>query len=452
MAEQNSTQPPSPPTIGLRSAVAVVVGNMIGASIYIALHFNASALPDAISILTVWVLGGLIAWCGAVSYGELAAALPGNGGEANYLSRIYHPSVGFLSGWVSLVAGFPGPIAVIALAFGKYFVAGYLPDMSEESAPVVARSIGLGVIALVAAFHLTTLKLTSSIHFVLTAVKYLLLAGLAVSAFVFAKEPQVAGFQPSQDTVRSFWSNAFFVQLYFALYAYSGWNAACYIAKEVRDPQKNVPRALFLGVGLVTVLYVGLNAGMLWLLPKQTLADNFEVAHVTAQTLFGENGSRFVTALICIGMVSAISAMIWAGSRVGQRLGTENPLLRPLAMENRHQIPAFSVIFQAVVAAILLLAFEKPDAILLYVELLLQVFLFLTVLGVFVLRRKQPDLPRPYKALGYPILPGIFLIWVVLTATQVLRMNHELAIKGLSTIIIGWLVWWFSKPVPARKR
>jgi APA family basic amino acid/polyamine antiporter len=452
MAEPPTSPLNQPSTIGLKSAVAVVVGNMIGASIYIALHFNASALPDAISILTVWVLGGLIAWCGAVSYGELAAALPGNGGEANYLSRIYHPGVGFLSGWVSLVAGFPGPIAVIALAFGKYFVAGYLPGISEETAPTVSRAIGLGVVGMVAAFHLTTLRLTSSIHFVLTAVKYVLLAGLAVSAFIFAKEPQTAIFRPTQDTVRSLWSNAFFVQLYFALYAYSGWNAACYIAKEVRDPQKNVPRALFLGVGLVTVLYVGLNAGMLWLLPKQTLADNLEIAHVTAQTLFGDNGSRFVTALICIGMVSAISAMIWAGSRVGQRLGSENPLLQPLAKVNSQQIPFISVIFQALIAAILLLAFENPGSILLYVEFLLQIFLFLTVLGVFVLRRKEPNLTRPYKALGYPIVPGIFLIWSVLTTAQVLRMNQELAIKGLSTIVIGWLVWWFSRPIVAKKR
>lgn len=436
-------------SIGLASAVAVVIGNMIGTSIYVSLGFQVVGLPSGFSILMVWTLGAFIAMLGALCYAELAGALPKSGGEYHFLNVAYPPTVSFLSGWISLIAGFPAPVAIGALALGQYLMHS-LTGLPTSGADMMVRGIAIGSIVIITAFHCLTLRTASRFHGLFTLLKISLILVLIVGAFTLAPSPQPVEWLPSARDFDPRVAQPFFTSLYFALYAYAGWNSACYIASEVREPSKNVPRALLLGIGIVFLLYVLLMAGFLYATPVMDLATSKgEAALVAAKAIFGENGARIVGISISIGLVSFISSMTWAGPRVGQRMGQDYDLLAPLSKTNAHGIPINSILLQSFVAIGFILLVPDLEKLTLYVELLLQVSLFLTVLSVIILRVKRPDLPRPVRCWGYPVTPILFLCWIAVAMSAFLQSNHNEAIGGLGTLVAGLLVRMLCKYKPS---
>ncbi len=386
-------------TVSTVTAAAIAVADMIGIGVFTSLGFQVQDIRSGFAVLLLWVVGGIAALCGALSYAELGAALPRSGGEYNFLSRIYGPAIGFVAGWVSATVGFAAPVALAAMAFGQYF-AGVVPG-----APPLA--LGLAAVWLVALVHLSGVRLGGTFHNTATALKLVLIAVLIVAGVVLGS-PQPISFAPSVADLHYISGAPFAVGLVFVMYAYSGWNAATYIAGEVRDPHKCLPRALVAATLIVLALYVGLNAVFLYTTPIAAMAGQIDVALIAGKHIFGEAGGRFVGALICLGLISSISAMTWIGPRVTMVMGEDNPMLRVFARRSDNGAPVIAILFQLGVTTLLLMT-RSFEAVLEFIQFSLTFCSFLAVLGVMVLRWRMPDLERPYRMWGYPFTPLIFL-------------------------------------------
>ncbi len=435
-----STPPTSPPTprpvlgVSLTTATAIVVANMIGTGVFTSLGFQVADIESGFSLLLVWILGGVFALCGALSYGELTAAMPRSGGEYHFLSRIYHPAVGFLSGWISLTVGFAAPVALAAMAFGRY-----ASRVVDGLSPV---AVSCGLVVLVTLAHLRDLRLGSAFQNLFTVFKLVLIL-VFIGASFGASNPRPIGFAPSTTDIDVVLSAPFAIALLFVMYSYSGWNASTYITDEVRDPAVTVPRSLVLGTVLVTVLYVGLNWSFLATAPIDDLAGKVEVGHVVAARIFGDAGGRLMSAMLCLALISSISAMTWAGPRVTQVMGQDLGAFRALARTNAAGIPRRAILLQTAIV-ILLLVTATFEQVLVYIQLTLTLSLALTVLGVFVLRWKQPDLPRPYKTWGYPVTPLLFLAIALFTLGYTLIERPVESLAGLLTVLAGLPIYLLS--------
>ena len=428
----------APQRVKWPAALAVVVGTMIGTGVYGSLGYQVAAVPSAFPVLLLWVLGGVLAAFGAVNYAELTAALPRSGGEYHLLSRVFHPAVGFLSGWTSLTVGFPAPIAVSAVFFANY-AASATGWVWFGSVQTTFYLLAAGIIVVMTALHLISVKASGFSQTLLTALKVLLVAGLALSGFL-VREPAAITFWPQPGDGALMLQPAFPVSLIFVLYAYSGWNAACYIAGEVEDPARTLPKVLIGGTAVVTLLYVALNAAFLRSTPISAMSGQADVGFVAAQHIFGENGARLVAGLIAAGLVSSISGLLWAGPRVAQAMGQDHDLLAPLALTTRRGVPWVAVLFHGGFALVLLFAANVPQ-ILTATEFSLQLVLVLTVYGVVHLRLKEPALPRPYRAWGYPWSTFLFLAAMVYVLAYILQNRHRESLWGLGNLLAAFCVY-----------
>jgi APA family basic amino acid/polyamine antiporter len=428
------------PTVSATTATAIAIADMIGIGVFTSLGFQIQDIPSAFSLIMLWIVGGIVALCGALSYAELAAAFPRSGGEYNYLSRIFRPAAGFLAGWVSATVGFAAPVALAAMAFGEYFRA-IVPGVS----PMV---LGLLVAWGVSLVHLSGIEAGSKFQNASTLLKVALIVVLIVAG-LFYGERQPVSFAPSWQDLHYMSGAPFAVGLVFVLYSYSGWNAPTYIASEVRDPQRNLPRSIIAGLLVVMALYVGLNAVFLITTPMQAMAGKIDIAQIAGQHIFGEFGGRIVGALICIGLVSAISSMMWIGPRVSMVMGEDLPLLRVLSRKTRGGVPATALGFQLAVVTILLLT-NSFEGVLDYIQFSLTFCSFLTVLGVIVLRFTQPELPRPYRTLGYPLTPLIFLGVTLFVMYFLLIERPVQSLAGFATMMAGLLIYAGSRALSQR--
>ena len=254
---------------------------MVGTGVFTSLGFQVADLPSAFVILSLWMLGGVVALSGALSYAELAAALPRSGGEYHFLSRIFHPALGFLAGWTSATVGFAAPIALSAMAFGTYAKA-FAPGVS----PLL---LSLALVWGTSAVHFTGLRRGSAFQNWFTFLKVALIVAFIVAGFVVRPAPAVS-FLPAQHDWRLMTGSAFAIALVFVMYSYSGWNASTYIVSEIRDPKRNVPRSVFLGTLAVLVLYVALNAAFLRTTPMPAMAGQLEVGLIAGRQIFGGRG------------------------------------------------------------------------------------------------------------------------------------------------------------------
>ena len=420
------------------TATALAVANMIGIGVFTSLGFQVKDLPSGFTLLTLWVVGGIIALCGALSYAELATAFPRSGGEYNFLSRIYHRAIGFIAGWISATVGFTAPTALAAMAFGSYF-AGVVPG-------VPPLALALALVWSIALVHLRGIERASAFQNVSTFIKVALIVVFIAAAFALGT-PSSISFAPSMGDVGHIVSPAFAVSLAFVMYSYAGWNAVTYIAGEIRDPQRTLPFSVIVAVVTVTLLYVGLNAVFLYSTPIDELAGQIDVAVVSGHHIFGDIGGRIVGALICIGLVSTVSAMMWIGPRVIMVMGEDFPLLAPFARRTANGVPAVAVLFQLVVVTVLLLT-QGFESILEFIQFSLTVSSFLTVLGVIVLRYTQPELPRPYRVWGYPLTPLVFLAVSLFMMINLVLQRPAQALAGTVMMLTGLLIFGLSLRYP----
>ncbi|MCB9230421.1 MAG: amino acid permease [Bacteroidia bacterium] len=409
---------------------------MVGTGVFTSLGFQVLGITSGFSLLLIWFVGGIFALCGALSYAELGAALPRSGGEFNYLSRIFHPSVGFVSGWVSSTVGFAAPIALAAMALGDYFTRVF-PDLDKTVIAVV-------VVVMISLVHMQNVKFGSYFQNIFTVLKVLLILFLIIAGFTVG-ENQGLSFAPSAADLDSVLSMPFAVSLVYVMYAYSGWNASTYIAAEVKDPGKNLPRSLFIGTAVVMVLYVLLNFVFLYTTPISAMAGQVDVGYVASYSIFGEGGGRIMGMLISLALISSISSMIWAGPRVTQVIGEDIPFFKTMARTNKAGIPTLAILVQMAIA-LLLATTSSFDAVIKYTIYTLILSSFTTVLGVFVFRIRHPQVQRPYKTWGYPITPIIFLAISLWMLIYVAIDDVWQAVGGFATIISGLVVYFITRP------
>lgn len=427
--------------VSLLTATALAVANMIGIGVFTSLGFQVKDLPTGFTLLTLWVIGGVVALCGALSYAELATAFPRSGGEYNFLSRIYHRVVGFLAGWVSATVGFTAPTALAAMAFGSYF-AGVVPG-------VPPLALALALIWSIALVHLRGVQRASTFQNVATSIKVVLIVVFIAAAFALGS-PSTISFAPSASDAGHIVSPAFAVSLAFVMYSYAGWNAVTYIAGEVRDPHRTLPYSVIIAVVTVTLLYVGLNAVFLYSTPIDQLTGQIDVAVIAGHHIFGDIGGRIVGALICIGLVSTVSAMMWIGPRVIMVMGEDFPLLSPFARRTSNGVPTLAVMFQLGVVTVLLLT-QGFESILEFIQFSLTISSFLTVLGVIILRYTQPDLPRPYRVWGYPLTPLVFLAVSLFMIINLVRERPAQSLAGVAMMLAGLLIYGLSLRYPRNR-
>jgi APA family basic amino acid/polyamine antiporter len=421
-------------SIGLWTATFMVIANQIGTGVFTSLGFQVADIRSGFPIELLWVLGGIAALCGALTYGELGTALPRSGGEYHLLSRIVHPVVGFLSGWVSATVGFAAPTALAAIAFATYLSA------AVPSVPVVHTAAG--IVVLFTALHCWSIVWGSRFNNVLTALKVLLLLVFIVTAFRVPAAHDVT-FLPRPGDLDLVLTPAFAVSLVYVAYAYTGWNAAIYIVGEMKDPNRHLPRALFAGTVVVLVLYALVNYAFMHTVPFDVLAGQIEVGYLSASRIFGERGGAVMAVTIALILTSTVSVMIFVGPRIVQVMGEDFPLLRKLSLRSGTGIPVNAILVQSAItlAYIYTATFQQ---VLLYAGFTLNLITAMTVAGVFVLRRSQPGIERPYRTWGYPWPPIVFLLLSGWSLTFMLIDRPQESLAGLLTLSAGLVIYFLD--------
>jgi len=410
------------------TAMAVIIANMIGTGVFTSLGFQLLDIQSGFVLMMLWVVGGLTALCGALCYAELGAALPRSGGEYNFLGRIYHPIAGYISGWVSATIGFAAPTALAAITFGTYLSSVF---------PVLSPTwLACALVIILGAVHASTHRHSGGVQRLFTVLKLVLIAGFCVLSWLLVREPQDVRFLPAPGDGALLTSSAFAVALIYVNYAYTGWNAATYVTSELSDPQRNLSRVLIVGTLVVMLLYVLLNFTFLHVAPMDAMAGRIEIGYVSAQHAFGPGGATAMGIVLAALLISTVSAMVLAGPRVLQVIGEDFRAFRLLAHTNRHGVPAVAVALQTTLALVFIIT-ASFESILVFAGFTLGLNTLFTVLGVFVLRWRQPDLPRPYRTALYPLPPLIFLGFTGWTLTYILLERPEEGLMGLAIVASG---------------
>ncbi len=367
--------------------------------------------------------------CGALCYGELGANMPESGGDYHYLSRMLHPALGFLSGWVSLIVGFSAPIAAAAMAMHMY--------MAEVISGWPVRFMAALTILLLSLLHAHDLRLGIRVQLALVILKILLI--VMFIAGVFITDP-VTDLVLSEEFNPDFWgTSSFAVILIFVAFAYSGWNAASYIGAEIKNAGRNLPGALILGTLIVTVLYIVVNYAYVRAVPMQDLAGVESVANTAAVALWGQSYGKLVSFFIALGLVSTVSAMIIIGPRVYEAMARDGLFPAGIARLNKNNVPSIAVGLQGMIAILFALT-SSFGTLLIYIGFTLNIFAALTVFSVFRMRKK--GMSAILVCRGYPVTPLIFLVFTVWMTIWSIQSQPLAALAGVGTLAIGYVVYW----------
>jgi basic amino acid/polyamine antiporter, APA family len=436
----------APPAFGLATAAFVVVSSMIGTGVLTTSGFTVAATGSNQLMLGLWVVGGVLAVCGALSLAELAAALPESGGDYVYLREAYGPLAGFLSGWVSFLIGFGGPIAASAAAAAKYLLAPLRLDAGL--AATAELCLATAVIAGLAAVHCLGRGSTIRAQAGMTLAKLAILITLAGAGLA-------AGWGRWENLAdRPTWSPSLMVamtsSLVYVSYAYTGWNAAAYVAGEVAVPRRDVPRAIIFGTALVTALYLALNLAYALALPAAEIARLVEargldavapIAQLAAERSFGSRVADPLSVAIGLTLLASVSAYVLTGPRVAAAMARAGQFPAVAGRETSSGAPVAATLLQAGWAVVLLWT-ASFETILTYAGVGLAIFSLLSVAAVFVLRRRRPELPRPFRVPGYPLVPLVYLVGTALLTAAVCWERPAVAAVSVATIAAGVPVWW----------
>jgi len=437
--------------LGLIVTAAIVIANMIGTGVFTSAGFQAASLHDPLTILACWVAGGILALCGAAAYAELGSMMPRAGGEYVYLREAYHPVVGFMSGWVSLTAGFSAPIAAASILFSVY-LATLIPALQTAEPWITGvitigplQLISLGLIGAITALHSFDTKVGGWVQAAFTAAKVVLIVVIIIAGLLFG-DGNWGNLASQSGGLANIGTTAFATSLMYVSFAYSGWNAAAYIANEVERPERNLPRALILGTGTVMVLYVLLNLVFLYAVPTSVLGGAggggpvIEVGDVAAKALFGASAGTFVSSVIAIALVSSVSAMVMAGPRVYAAMAKDRALPQQLAHHNRRGVPVRAVITQGVFASAFVLVGDLGSLIR-FVGFTLSIFAALTVSAVFVLRARGHK--AAYRTFGYPVTPIAFIALSAWIAYSQIRSQPKESLVVAGLLAVGAALYTF---------
>jgi APA family basic amino acid/polyamine antiporter len=434
--------------LGLFPTTNIVVANMIGAGIFTTSGLLMAGLNSPMLMLILWVVGGIIALCGALSYGELGAAMPGAGGEYLFLSRLYHPVFGFLSGWVSFIVGFSAPIAASAMGFSEYFcrafpiVPGWLQDNGIMEIGYTKTLISVTVILIFTFIHYRGMKTGALVQNVLTLLKVTLIVFLLLAGFLSGKGDMnnfnsVSGVSSGMAGWKTIG-----LSLMWIMFAYSGWNASTYLGAEIKNPLKTLPRSLILGTGIVILLYLALNVLYIYGIKPDEMKGVISVGGLAMGNLFGPAADTLFSLLIAFALFSSLSAFIIIGPRVYYSMAKDGLFFKSVGkIHPKFQVPSNSIVLQAIIAVILTMSgtFEQ---VLTYMGFALGIFPILTVTGVFLQRKNNPG---ALKLPGFPIVQIVYIAaGVMILVLSFLERPAESSIAFL-TVIAGIPAYYLFK-------
>ena len=426
--------------LGLFPATNIVVANMIGAGIFTTSGLLMSGLNDPVLMLILWAVGGIIALCGALSYGELGAAMPGAGGEYLFLSKLYHPIFGFLSGWVSFIVGFSAPIAASALGFSEYFtraVPGFsiwIQNNGLMGPELTKKVLAVSVILIFTFIHYRGIKYGARIQNALTLLKILLIVILLTAGFSSGKG-DLSNFAEggALQSGLAGWKTIG-LSLMWIMFAYSGWNASTYLGAEIKNPTRNLPGSLIVGTVIVLILYLGINILYVYGINPEEMKGVISVGGLAMGNLFGKSAEILFSILISFALFSSLSAFIIIGPRVYYSMAKDGLFFKSVAsIHKKFQVPSNSILLQCLIAVILVLSgtFEQ---VLTYMGFALGIFPVLTVLGVWRLRKKNPGAMR---IMGFPITQVVYIsAGILILFLSFLERPFESSI-ALLTVLIG---------------
>lgn len=414
---------------GLTTLVCLVVANMIGAGVFTTSGYALADLGTPNRVMWAWLVGGLLACCGAISYGALVRRITESGGEYLFLSRAVHPAAGFVAGWVSLLAGFTGAIAFAATALEAYALPAEIrPVWCPEDALAVAVIVVAGVA------HVRVITLGALGQNVLVFIKLGLIVAI-VSYGLLVMEPATWHGSAALSSGTDFQWSAFAVTVMWISLSYSGFNAAVYVAGEARDARRNVPRALLVGTVVVTVLYLALNTLFVYAAPDAVVGRE-DVAARALSALGGETLGTVTRVLIVLALATSVSSMIMAGPGVYARMAADGVL--PAMFRMREDKPGGAVVLQVVLAVIVVLL-SRLQSLLSYLGFTLSVSAALTVCSLFWLRHREGGSAVPVP--GYPWVPGLFVIATIAFAIMAAMRRPAEPLAGLATLLIGVVAW-----------
>lgn len=424
--------------IGWKTATALVVSNMIGTGVFTSLGYQIADLKNTYSILLLWLIGGFLALIGAFIYSELASKFKESGGDYIYLSRTYHPVLGYLSSWVSLFVGFSAPISLAALAMIKYLNV-YGLDLGKEFA--------IGIILVVAIFQSYSLNLSSKFQNVFTVLKVVFILLLIGLGLYF-----VPSIEPNAIVLDSSWQNeiilpAFATSLVYVTFAYTGWNSASYIVGEIEKPKVNLPKALFIGVIFVTISYILLNFVFLKHASSASLSLQEDVANIAFVNVLGPNGVKWVSLFIALQLIATISGYLWIGSRLTQATAKENKLWSFMAPANKNGIPLRAIWVHTAISIGLIFTGDF-EVIFTYTSFVLQILATLAISTAFFIKQDQLKI---IKSKFFYVLPAIFLAFSLYICYFVLMQKTKESLFGLGIIVLGLILFVFDKRIRLEK-
>ena len=392
--------------LSLTTAISLVVSSMIGTGVFTSLGYQLLDIQSGFSIIMLWFIGGVISLFGALSYSELASALPRSGGEYYLLSRILHPSIGLSAGIISATVGFSAPAVLAAIALANYLK----PIFVNVNVSILAAT----VIILLNILHSFSLGVGKSFQVWSTLLKLFTMI-LFIFAGIFFSDKQDISFSPRIEDLKIVLSPEFAVNLVWVSYAYAGWNSSVYVVGEIVKPNKNIFKSILIGTLLVAAFYVMLNYVFLVVSPIESLKGEIEIGYISSVNLFGEKSAKLISILIGLLLLSTVSSYVYVGPRIIQAIGEDYDKLSFLSKINQNGVPFNAFIIQLAISLGFILS-STFEEVVLYTGIILIITTSVTVCSLIYLRLKEPDLNRPYKVWGYPYTPFIFIIlntWIL---------------------------------------
>ncbi len=421
--------------VSIAAATAIVVATMVGTGVFVMAGYQVQFIPSGFPVLMLWVLGGIAALCGVFCYAELATMMPRSGGEYHLLGKAYHPLVGFLAGWVSITAGFAAPIAAGAKLFGSY---------SERVVPQVNGTVlAVCLILGITIIQLGRIKLIDRFQIASTIIKVLLILAFVAGA-LWMGSGHWNLLAPKAGDSDLFLTTSYAGSLIYVMYAYTGWNCAVYVAGEMQNPKRDLPKALVLGTIIVMALYLALNAVYLVFAPWSEIAGKEFVAIVAGDQIFGPTGGVFVAVVIALGLIPHVNALLLAVTRVMSVVGEDEPMLRWFNKKNRAGAPWLSVILIAAMA-LTLMSNAKFSELVEYIQVLLQLCALLAVLAVPWLRFKLPKAERPFKTPLYPLPPIIFSAVTLWIFYSMIKKSPAVSLWCAITVGVGVILYFLCR-------